>query len=143
MLTWLLRNTKPQTSFLKVTGNGLGQNNLSQFWANTMKEEVAEQLDKLLQSTTLLTPNKEEGFRAEFLLCKSNAHQAMKSAPLIAIRDLYHDLQISCALLRTDLPPVSTVIQQNYAEVKFLRKKKKKKKVIFNTRTILTGTLLL
>lgn len=60
MLTWLLRNTKPQTSLIKVTGNGLGQNNWSQFCANTLKEEVTGQLAKLLQSTALLTPNKEE-----------------------------------------------------------------------------------
>jgi hypothetical protein len=61
MLTWLLRNTKPQTSFIKVTGNGLGQNNLSPFCANATKEEVAEYLDKLLESTILLNPHKGQG----------------------------------------------------------------------------------
>lgn len=58
MLTWLLRNTKPKTSFIKVTGNGLGQDNLSPFCANVLEEEVAEYL-KLLESTMLLNPNKE------------------------------------------------------------------------------------
>lgn len=46
MLTWLLRNTKPKTSFIKVTGNGLGQNNLSPFCASASEEEVAKYLDK-------------------------------------------------------------------------------------------------
>lgn len=46
MLTWLLRNTKPKTSFIKVAGNGLGQNNRSPFCASAAEEEVAECRDK-------------------------------------------------------------------------------------------------
>lgn len=77
MLTWLLRNTKPKTSFIKVTGNGLGQNNLSRFCASA-KKEVAEYRDKLLESTTLINANKEQGrFMAELLLYNSNVNPAM------------------------------------------------------------------
>lgn len=90
MLTWLLRNTKPKTSFIKVTGNGLGQNNLSPFCANVSEEEVAEYL-KLFESTVLLIPNKEwETLKAEFLLSNSNANLAIMYVLEIPIRDFYH-----------------------------------------------------
>lgn len=46
---------------------------------------------KLLESTTLLNPNKErQRLIAEFLLYNSNANPAMKYVLGIPIRDFYH-----------------------------------------------------
>lgn len=112
MLTWLLRNTKPKTSFTKVTGNGPGQNNLSLSCANASEEEVAEYLGKApWEYYVAKSKQRMKGVYSWVLLYNSNANPAMKYVLGIPIRFLSSVLQTSCVLSEyKDSLPATAII---------------------------------
>lgn len=89
MLTCLLRNIKPQTSCIKVPGNGLGQNNLSLFAAMPWKEGAAEP-EAPWENYVAGCKQRTGEVCSGVFTCNSNANLTMKCVLGIPIRSFYH-----------------------------------------------------